>query len=167
MNHQRGFTLVELIVVIILIGIISVTAASRFSGRSGFDAYITRDQAISIMRQIQIAAMQGQGVSSNNQNVTSSLLIVPSCLGAANICSQRFRAQTPDALWQQDTHTKFSSSPSFIAFNLLGQPVSAKGTRICLDNGCDIKITAKNQQTTHICINSQGYISAGVCASEY
>lgn len=55
--RQNGFTLVELISVIVILGIITVTVGPRFVGRSGFAEYALRDQIISIFRFAQQRAM--------------------------------------------------------------------------------------------------------------
>ncbi|PSV31656.1 prepilin-type cleavage/methylation domain-containing protein [Photobacterium sp. GB-27] len=149
MKQQQGFTLVELIMVIVIIGIISATAAARFSGRSEFDAPLTRDQAISVIRQIQISSMQGHRTP---LNVSSP------CLG---VCSAA-NSETDGSLRQSQTNTEFSlvdggNARAKLYFNLLGQPVNATSTLVCA-NGCTITITAKNNQTASICINSQGYV---------
>lgn len=149
MKQQQGFTLVELIMVIVIIGIISATAAARFSGRSEFDAQLTRDQAISVIRQIQISSMQGQRTP---LNVSSQCLGV---CGAAN-------PEMDGSLRQSQTNTEFSlvddgNTRAKLYFNLLGQPVNKTSTLVCA-NGCTITITAQNKQTASICINSQGYV---------
>ena len=152
MKQQQGFTLVELIMVIVIIGIISATAAARFSGRSEFDAQLTRDQAISVIRQIQISSMQGQRAP---LNVSSQ------CLGVCDAA----HPETDGSLRQSQTNTEFAlvdggNTRAKLYFNLLGQPVNTSVTAptlVCA-NGCTITITAKNKQTASICINSQGYV---------
>ncbi|WP_318475752.1 type II secretion system protein [Photobacterium leiognathi] len=152
MKQQQGFTLVELIMVIVIIGIISATAAARFSGRSEFDAQLTRDQAISVIRQIQISAMQGHG---------QPLQVTNSCLG---VCASAV-TESDDSLREAQTNTTFALTKaeppaSILYFNLLGQPTSGSASSAALvcTNGCTITITAKNKQTASICINSQGYV---------
>lgn len=44
---ERGFTLVELVMVIILIGVLSVGASSLFSSREAYSGFIAKDQLIS------------------------------------------------------------------------------------------------------------------------
>ncbi|WP_087016716.1 prepilin-type N-terminal cleavage/methylation domain-containing protein [Thaumasiovibrio subtropicus] len=55
---QLGFTLVELVVVILLISIVAVTARSRYSGTGAFETHVARDQGITFLRQLQVASMQ-------------------------------------------------------------------------------------------------------------
>ena len=57
MTSNRGFTLIELILVIILIGVLAVTAAPRFFTASGYDQVAARDQLIQLLRQAQLQTM--------------------------------------------------------------------------------------------------------------
>ena len=45
-KQQSGFTLIELVMVIVLIGILSYGAASLYSSRDGFAGFIAQDQLI-------------------------------------------------------------------------------------------------------------------------
>ena len=47
-NQDPGFTLVEMVIVIVILGIVSVVAMSRMLGGNAFNGVIVRDQIISI-----------------------------------------------------------------------------------------------------------------------
>ena len=47
---ERGFTLVELIVTMIVVGILAVAVIPRFADRSGFDARGFHDGVLSVLR---------------------------------------------------------------------------------------------------------------------
>ena len=57
MTNYRGFTLIELVLVIILIGVLAVTAAPRFFTASGYDQVAARDRLIQLLRQAQLQTM--------------------------------------------------------------------------------------------------------------
>ena len=57
MTKPSGFTLVELVLVIVLIGVLAVTAAPRFFTASGYDQIAARDELIQLLRQAQLKSM--------------------------------------------------------------------------------------------------------------
>ncbi|MEE8057811.1 MAG: type II secretion system protein [Pseudomonadales bacterium] len=56
-KRQGGFTLIELVTVMILLGILTAVVAPRFASRDGFAEYAVRDQIISAYRLAQQRAM--------------------------------------------------------------------------------------------------------------
>jgi len=56
-NHQRGFTLVEIIVVIILLGILSAVALPRLQGTSEYQAYTLRNTVLASLKLAQKTAL--------------------------------------------------------------------------------------------------------------
>lgn len=61
MINRQGFTLIELIVVVMLIGIIAAYAAPRFN-RDGYDARAASGELIEAVRYAQTMAMQHSGL---------------------------------------------------------------------------------------------------------
>ena len=57
MQYHRGFTLIELVLVIVLIGVLAETAAPRFFTASGYDQIAARDELIQLLRQAQLQSM--------------------------------------------------------------------------------------------------------------
>ncbi|PSU66143.1 type II secretion system protein [Photobacterium phosphoreum] len=151
MARQQGFTLIELVMVIIVLAIISVTAASRYASKSSFSAELMRDQAISIGRQIQISAMQQQ------QLACATLTITESLFGCAT-------QQNPTNYFTTANDQVTITPNYFLGFNLLGQPFNPQGERQCMTgSGCEITFTANNNNQAKMCINQQGYIHTGAC----
>ena len=162
---NAGFTLLELIIVIVLIGIISVTAASRLLGRSGFDAVLARDQAISIARQIQLVGMNSP-VNPVSPSSCLALQISTAEFGTDNCAnnSQSTRKLTFDndgvnfALFDGNEQI----DPASIYFDMLGRPSVIENQqlkRICTGPNCQVVITSRNGEQANLCINSEGYIN--------
>ena len=56
--NNKGFTLIELIVVIVLLSIVSATVLPKFLSSKGFEEYTYRDELIIKLRAIQLRTMQ-------------------------------------------------------------------------------------------------------------
>ncbi|HFQ5129179.1 TPA: type II secretion system protein [Vibrio vulnificus] len=156
---QAGFTLVELIVVILLISIVSAYAASRYIGTGSFSAYAAQEQAISIIRQLQVYRMQSNTTNSANPNF--ELTASGGCLGSTAGCSA---ASTPQAAESRSDVMRLegvsvSSTISPIRFDLRGNPLQTNGSAL---NSVTITFTASGESAS-VCINSQGYVSGGGC----
>ncbi|EPT0966038.1 type II secretion system protein [Vibrio vulnificus] len=156
---QAGFTLVELIVVILLISIVSAYAASRYIGTGSFSAYAAQEQAISIIRQLQVYRMQSNTTNSANPNF--ELTASGGCLGSTAGCSA---AATPQAAESRSDVMRLdgvsvSSTISPIRFDLRGNPLQTNGSAL---NSVTITFTASGESAS-VCINSQGYVSGGGC----
>jgi len=155
-RNSQGFTLIELIIVILLVSILSVYAASRFSGVSSVSAYAAQEQAISIIRQIQIDRMQSN-LSSTSANSDYALQVSDSCLGSVQACGLTSDEGRSDIL--QGNDLSFSTSPSntVIEFSLLGNPLGNASS------GVTINIASPGSSSA-VCLNSQGYVYRGSCS---
>ncbi|HAS6244029.1 TPA: prepilin-type N-terminal cleavage/methylation domain-containing protein [Vibrio vulnificus] len=156
---QAGFTLVELIVVILLLSIVSAYAASRYIGTGSFSAYAAQEQAISIIRQLQVYRMQSNTTNSANPNF--ELTASGGCLGSTAGCTA---ASTPQAAESRSDVMRLdgvsvSSTISPIRFDLRGNPLQTNGSAL---NSVTITFTASGESAS-VCINSEGYVSGGGC----
>ncbi|WP_456296613.1 prepilin-type N-terminal cleavage/methylation domain-containing protein [Vibrio sp. AK197] len=166
---DSGFTLVELIVVIILIGIVSVYAASRFFGVDSVSAPVAKEQIISVIRQVQLTRMQNNinelssycrdsapaSSAQRQQCLRSRLVIQPHCIGSAQACSLTDLSQRSDAVALSNLN--FSTTPVLteVDFDLFGNPQGSAG------NGFTISIQGLDSRAS-VCVNPQGYVG-GVC----
>ncbi|EPR7136821.1 TPA: type II secretion system protein [Vibrio vulnificus] len=155
----KAFTLVELMVVILLISIVSAYAASRYIGTGSFSAYAAQEQAISIIRQLQVYRMQSNTTNSANPNF--ELTASGGCLGSTAGCTA---ASTPQAAESRSDVMRLdgvsvSSTISPIRFDLRGNPLQTNGSAL---NSVTITFTASGESAS-VCINSQGYVSGGSC----
>ncbi|CAH0526868.1 type II secretion system protein [Vibrio hippocampi] len=153
-KQRHGFTVIELIVVIVLIATVSVIATSRYFGRSSYSAYTYQEAITSVIRQIQVNRMQSN-LSANNPNSNYVLVVNSDCIGSVQGC-----ALGSDGDYQRSDVIRSDNA----TFSLLGNPSSnqiefdLKGNPSWSGSG-DIKITIEAEgSTSALCINSQGYI---------
>ncbi|EGU41685.1 putative MSHA pilin protein MshC [Vibrio ichthyoenteri ATCC 700023] len=147
-----GFTLVELIVVIILLAIISAYAASRYIGVGSFSAFAIQDSVISVARQVQLNRMQSNTSTLNDSFVLS---ISTACIGSKESCANPIDSRSD---WVMNDSVSFSAMPNIatIEFDLLGNPLGAASA------GVDITIQGGNSHAVvSVCPN--GLISTSGC----
>ncbi len=152
---QRGFTLVELVTVIIVIGILAVSIIPRFDGTDAYEANTHRAQLISALRLTQQRAMQ-----QTSDTFCNHLLIEEKQYGVPDRtdCSIIIfpSSWVPDATGHVvDTryNITFSTSPKIIGFSSMGRPLND-----CA-GGCTISVNSEDE-TLDIIVKSEGYIHA-------
>lgn len=174
-GNRLGFTLIELIVVIILIGIVSSYAASRYVGVGSFSTYAAQEQIISVIRQIQLTRMQANikdlytfctDTTPKNKDlkdlclrsqltIQSATSTDPACVGSSSGCSASGDTRS-DSVRSDGLAYTTVPNVGLIQFDLLGNPTGAAS------NGVTIDIAA-NGQSTSVCINRIGYVGRGAC----
>lgn len=172
-----GFTLVELIVVIVLLAIISVYASSKYMGASRFSSAVAQEQVLSILRQVQITAMQSN--TSNNSNSCRSILMASNQFGVTQACQSQGMSSAALSDYSKDTNQQqleliqlsydfnsVSGAVSELSFDLLGRPAmvtSAAVTSLCSNSDCRITITTpSSNESRSVCINREGFIYRSV-----
>ncbi|WP_038175302.1 prepilin-type N-terminal cleavage/methylation domain-containing protein [Vibrio pacinii] len=146
---NTGFTLVELIVVIILVAIVSLYAASRYIGRGSFAPMVAQEQVISVIRQVQVNRMQSNGANSCAADSKTALRVTSTCLGSIEGCTLA-NAQRSD--WVSIDEVRFSPVLNCLEFNLLGEP----SQRVELQIRSQSSICA-------VSIETNGYVAQGSC----
>lgn len=141
-RHQTGFTLVELIAVVVLLGILAALAAPRFFDRRIFDTRMFADQSRALIRQAQkVAIAQNRNVYVRLNGSSVALCFTASCSGAAELVrassgSNSGSAPTKAAcvvgsyqsFWACEgvpSGGAYSASASSFYFDALGQPFAA------------------------------------------
>ncbi len=157
-SSTLGFTLMELILVIVLLSILSLYAASRFMGKGSVSAFALQEQAISVIRQVQVNRMQSNTSTTDNN---FQLQVSSSCIGSVAACSLSGNAKEVRSDLVEDDSATFSltGTTSPISFDLLGNPLNVAS------GGVSILIRDVNGQSQcRVQINSQGYVSEGSCS---
>ncbi|AZG34562.1 pilus assembly FimT family protein [Shewanella psychromarinicola] len=153
-NIQLGFTLVELVTTIILMGIIAVAVLPRLLSDSSYSAYTLRNEFISELRLVQLKAMQNTD-QCYQIDVTSSGYTLRHFSGrSAGTCTNQVRIEQPQA-FSGGAHIALASNANqafSITFDDQGHIVSPGCAGHCFNAVAD--------ETLAIAVESEGYIYA-------
>ena len=156
MNYRlAGFTIVELIAVIALVGILMSVSIGRLAGTGGFDEIVVRDGILSIARGAQQTSLGQQNVQLK-MSVSGSNVIVSSLVSGAIDSTKTFPSNdvaiTAGAVGS-GTACGAISSPITLAYASDGEveSVDSDGFPICL-----------NGQSS-LCISPAGFAHQGAC----
>ncbi|MDE1265676.1 GspH/FimT family protein [Vibrio aestuarianus] len=156
---QSAFTLIELIVVIVLLGIVSVYAASRYSGVSTFSTVTTQSEVLASLRLTQNRAMQRTGycnrwLVSNNQaqQVSPQAVSVGAC--TISLPNPSTDSSFVNAAENDVTLTLTNNDGShYFDFDSLGRAAQ------CLAAQCTVTVSnPQSGESRQVCINSEGFI---------
>jgi len=147
MRHQNAFTMIELIMVILLIGVLSVTVLPKLFSKSELSSVAVRDQLISQLRLTQLKALNHYGVCHNFiitalefgrvNNTTNT------CGGITNIVNAIDASEVTIAIGSKTTLE--------LRFDRDGRPIGGD-----CDGGCTITVVGSD--TTSLTIESEGFI---------
>lgn len=154
----NGFTLIELVAVIVLIAILSAIVVPRFIGDSTFKEYTSRDQIVAVARIAQQRAMHDHsinacyrlrienGVVSAQKRVGASYVNI----GPANIIGGV----------ELDHSVQNPGTPISVYFDGLGNALSDVVNCTGTISSTSIPLLGS---TLGVCVNASGYIQAQVC----
>jgi len=157
LNH-KGFTLIELIIVVILIAIMAATVVPKFLSSKGFEEYTYRDELIIKLRAIQLRTMQqANGSTCQSIKVTSSIIGLLATTPNAATCEASYEGESTTASINDNHNVSFTVSEglSSFSFSSLGKPVGCTPV-----NSCEITVTVTGESALAIKINLEGYIYA-------
>jgi MSHA pilin protein MshC len=153
----KGFTTIELVVVIILIGILAATVIPKMQSTGGYEEIIYQDETVTKLRSIQLRAMQNTSGSLCDSYSINSVLVTNDKLGipddsCTSFADNDLNSTTIVKIIEQDVEFEYAGGDTLFSFDRLGRPVD------CFDP-CEISIVGK-EQTLIVAINDQGYIYA-------
>lgn len=152
----NGFTMIELIVVIIMLAIMATTVVPKFFNSTGFQEYTYQAEVITKLRSIQLRAMQ-----QTNNSHCHTVLVTETALGIPEPCNS-----TSPVAWEGETNTDESGTTSVkidTNHDVIFSPTSfsftfdSMGRPSC--STCLIKVIGDSTLT--IKIESEGYIHEG------
>ena len=154
-KHQRGFSLIELITVIVLVGILAVYAASRFAGKDVFADHAAQDQIIAAARIAQQRAMYDHSATACYRlNISGNRLSAQSFDGATynNIGP----AEWQNGIVLEDVTVAAVS----IYFDGMGNALGI--TANCAGSPTSTAISISGASNLQVCLFSSGHIQAQV-----
>ena len=165
MKQALGFTIVELVVVLVLLGILSGTAMSRFVEPT---AFAPRNLSAAIRAQAHYA---GQLALSGHSNIILQISRQPGQWQIEVLESGSTVAQlTPDLDNTQtyvtnsgSTYELLPASPFSIAFDTRGDVSAGVVGAVGLDVNAGTELQIIGDSSQWLCIYPTGYVSARVC----
>ena len=169
MFKKSGFTLIELVIVIILTGILAATAIPKLIGNDGFEGQAYRDQLLQLLKTVQQQAMNcddecranNGAPRTGNPYACNRVVITTDRFGIPTNCGTTLPAAFTAPQLGMSQAEADSTSVSFS----VNSDVNISTTTLAFDSmgivngctsGCNINIIGK--QTLSIRIESQGYV---------
>ncbi len=170
---QQGFTLVELITVVILLSIIAIAVVPRFTGSSGYSEFALQKRLLSALRNTQLKAMYDTRTDFCYKLVFAAPLEpafgptthsyldgnqAASCGNTIDFSSDSFLRTDEGEV--AASNVSFSAQDNtaaitFIQFDNLGRAITSAGS--CA-SACTFTFT--DESAAKVCVEDEGYVHA-------
>lgn len=154
----QGFTLIELVIVIIVLGVLAVVAIPKFVSRSGFADYTVRDQLIARLRLVQLQGMNADPSDGASSNACYWLVVKNTCFYNEHTGKTGASCNSPSApnVCGDDSYNNFAPvqfatgmlNTATYRFDLQGRPVSGV-TSISINGDNNLSITIEAEGFIH------------------
>lgn len=148
MDGARGFTLIELIIVIVMLGILAVYAAPRIFNMDEFNARGFHDQTLALLRTAQKSAIAQRRTVCVSFTTTTATLTMASLPATTDCTTAVAMTGTTQIIAKANVNYGTSAVPAIpAAFNFdgLGQPIDSTGAAqpqqtIKISNAADVVV---------------------------
>ncbi len=121
---QGGFTLVELVMVMVMLGVLAVFAAPRVFNRSDFEARGFHDQTLAALRFAQKTAIAQRRVVCVAFTI-NTVTLTRASVEASNVCDTAVAGPAGELVLQAPVNVAFTAAPAAFRFDGLGQALPA------------------------------------------
>ena len=159
LNQQHknivGFTLIELVVTLIILGIIAATVAPKFFDARGTEEVTIQHQVVSILRTIQLRRMQQSIITEcfTVEVTPSKLTLLATNTDSPPNCDTTDAGYTTTLEIDAGSEVAFQATESgyTFSFDVMGRPINC---------ATPCEITINGQTSRKVSINAEGYISS-------
>jgi MSHA pilin protein MshC len=126
--RQLGFTLIELIMVMVILGVLSIYAAPRMFNTGDFYARGFHDETLALLRYAQKTAIAQRRTVCAGFTTTTITLTIAATAATSDCASNPLagpKGDTPGTITARSGVT-YSSAPATLSFDGLGQPTATQ-----------------------------------------
>lgn len=174
LSASRGFTVVELVIVIVLVSIVAVFAIARFLDVGTFDPAVVRDQTVSMIRSAQQKAIGRSDVVLRIEREAQRLrisvvddtgVVQTASMPAANVTVLADANQTGSCLSPLPAAEITETAPLEMAFDRLGDLLYLKAGNPEVETEVEtaVRLCINSDTANSVCVSPAGFAYTGAC----